>query len=172
VLVFAGRLKDIGNASVLQLNEQEMLRDWEIVDLANARQGQAPLELVILEAFPHRDAAERAYGLTASFAQELTTRLCCPVVAVSHSGAYLASLPATPPDRPLPAADANDVKVQSQLSMLTAHMIYGLHQGLSVERCAYEARQMITSAKKLMTAPIVYLPTHSSPDASAAGGLE
>jgi hypothetical protein len=165
VVVLVGRLKDINEASVLQLNEQEELREFEIDQLVDMRQGLPPLELIILEGLPHHGTAERAFGLTASFAKKLAISFGCPVVAVSHSGAYVASLPAARHSH----VQQNDSRVEPQLSMLSAHVIDGLRRGMSVDRSTYDARQKIVRARTPMTAPIVYLPTRSESGPTAGG---
>ena len=173
VLVMVGRLREIDEAAVLQINDQEELRDDQLDELYVGRQDAPPLQLIILEALPYLGFAEKGLALTASFTKDLTRVFGCPVIGVTHNYAYLASLPT-----PAPPVGTSSAMVESpgggprRMFTLTAEIVDGLRQGLSAERSAYAAWKHISRDRTPMAVPVVYLPTqpptelaqHPTPD--------
>jgi Caspase domain len=163
VLVIVGRLRELDDAVVLQINDQEELRDYRLDDLSVERQDAPPLQLIILEVLPHPVVAEKGFPLTASFTRDLTKAFGCPAIGVSHNEAYLASLP--DPQVQLSTSHPTAAPGSSaRRRTLTAEIVDGLRRGLSAERSAHEARQAISRAHTPMAVPVVYLPTQPPPE--------
>jgi hypothetical protein len=167
VVVLIGELKEFNEVPVLQVGRQQAVPAYDVPRLVTARGLLPPPELIVIEALPVPGIAEKAFALTALFARSVTEQFGCPVVAVSHSRTYVASVPALiSAVDPGTALDGTDIDVTT----VSAHLVNGLRCGVPIERSAYELRQKISQDMLPMPAPIVYMPIRAGSANSTSEG--